>query len=156
MSLFKTGDKEAELSSFLSGMVDYLHSENPNSEEETINVTFSPILNIIHKETKNSSLLLYQQYWFILLRTFASFEPLAKVLLNHSTVKSNMGRDYANTLLGSLLNLSCLPKHPNGAYDFYDKPFQQVKKDVYKIQTFILKSFFFSNPARLITIYGWL
>jgi hypothetical protein len=116
------------LSSFINGIIKHLCLENKGSETEIINTAFSPILNIIHKEIDTSDLLLFKQYWFSILQTFAAIEPLAKLIIIHSSIKSIDGKAYADTLLGSLLNLSCLPKTANGVHYFYDKPFQQVKE----------------------------
>lgn len=115
-----------ELSSFIGGIVEHICSENKGCESETITSAFSPILDIIHKETTNGSLLISKQYWFGILQTFASLEPLAKLVISHSTVKNNIGKAYGDTLLGSLLSLSCLPKTATASFDFFDKPFQQV------------------------------
>ncbi|XP_058800280.1 ubiquitin conjugation factor E4 A [Phymastichus coffea] len=114
-----------ELSSFMGGIVEHICAENKGSESETINSAFSPLLDIIHKETTNGNLLVCKQYWFGILQIFASLEPLAKLIIAHSTVRNNIGKAYADTLLGSLLSLSSLPKTPSAPFDFFDKPFQQ-------------------------------
>lgn len=35
------------------------------------------------------------------------------------------GRGYQNTPLGALLSISCLPKHPAGQFEFFEKPSSQ-------------------------------
>ncbi|XP_008212773.1 ubiquitin conjugation factor E4 A [Nasonia vitripennis] len=131
VSLFMNGGiVGSELSSFIGGIVENLCSENEGSEAEVISTAFSPILDVIHKEAASSNLLLFKQYWFCILQTFASFEPLAKLIIIHSSVKSKVGKAYADTLLGALLSLSCLPKTGNGPYDFFDKPFEQQNSAV--------------------------
>lgn len=119
----------SELSSFVAGIVENLHLENVGTEQEVVNASFSPILDVIHKEAASSNLLVFKQYWFCILQTFASLEPLGKLIISHSSVKNQIGKAYAETLLGSLLSLSCLPKTPDAPYVFFDKPFQQVKND---------------------------
>ena len=110
----------------MKGVAEHILKENEGSETESINTSFSPILDVIHEETKNSGLLIFKQYWFCILQTFASIEPLAKLIIDHSSVKNKAGRAYVDTLLGSILSLSCLPKGADASFDFFDKPFQQV------------------------------
>ncbi|XP_015600659.1 ubiquitin conjugation factor E4 A [Cephus cinctus] len=114
-----------DLSSFTCGIISQLSLENNDSSETVIRAVFSPILDIIHKEAAKSNLLIFRQYWFTLLQTFALSEPLAKLIINHSTPKSGQGRAYADTLLGALFSLSCLPKTIEAPFDFFDKPLQQ-------------------------------
>ncbi|KAK2589180.1 hypothetical protein KPH14_001996 [Odynerus spinipes] len=113
-----------ELSAFTNGIVTELCSENQDTWEDIINISFSPILDIIHKEAAQSNLLIFRQYWFSLLHLFSSIEPLAKLLIRHSTPKTNQGRAYSDTLLGALFCLSCLPKTIDARFDFFDKPLQ--------------------------------
>lgn len=114
----------SELSAFTNGIVNELCSENQDTWEDIINISFSPILDIIHKEAAQSNLLIFRQYWFSLLHLFSTIEPLAKLLIHHSTPKTNQGRAYSDTLLGALFCLSCLPKTVDARFDFFDKPFQ--------------------------------
>ncbi|CAB0035642.1 unnamed protein product [Trichogramma brassicae] len=93
-------------------------------KEEVISIAFSPILDKIQQEASVSNILI-KQYWFSILQTFASVEPLANLIINHNKPKNTTGRAYSDTLFGSLLSLGCLPKTPTARYDFFDKPFQQ-------------------------------
>lgn len=115
--------------SFIDEIVKYLHLENEGTEKEVIRIAFSPILDALHMEIKKSSFLLFNQYWFSLLQTFASIEALGELIIIHSSVKNKFTneKNYADTLLGSLLNLSCIPKTQHGPYEFYDKPFGAVR-----------------------------
>ena len=118
-----TGPK-LELISFTDGIVNELQVEN---EEDTVNIiaaSFSPILDIIHKEAAQSNLLSFRQYWFTILILFSSIEPLAKLVIHHSTPKSNEGRAYADTLLGALLSTSCLPKTAEDRFNFFENPLE--------------------------------
>ncbi|XP_035743487.1 ubiquitin conjugation factor E4 A-like [Vespa mandarinia] len=114
-----------ELSVFTNGIVTEICSGNEDTWEDIINVSFSPILAIIHKEAVQSNLLIFRQYWFSLLYLFSSIEPLAKLLIRYNKPKSNQGRDYSNTLLGALFRLSCLPETIDAEFDFFDKPFEK-------------------------------
>lgn len=120
-----TGPK-LELISFTDGIVNELQVEN---EEDTVNIiaaSFSPILDIIHKEAVQSNLLSFRQYWFTILVLFSSIEPLAKLVIHHSTPKSNEGQAYADTLLGALLSTSCLPKTVEDRFNFFENPLEMV------------------------------
>ncbi|KAL7305224.1 hypothetical protein TKK_0002609 [Trichogramma kaykai] len=115
----------SDLLSFITGIVEYLCAENNEVEkEEVISIAFSPILDKIQQEASVSNILI-KQYWFSILQTFASVEPLANLIINHNKPKNTTGRAYSDTLFGSLLSLGCLPKTPTARYDFFDKPFQQ-------------------------------
>lgn len=115
-----------ELMSFTNDIVTELQAENEKNASDAIVASFTPILDIIFKEAAQSNLVFFRQYWFTILNLFSAIEPLAKLVIKHSTPKSNQGRAYADTLLGSLLSLSCLPKTIGEPFYFFDKPLQQV------------------------------
>lgn len=69
-----------------------------------------------------SSLLGFQQHWFNIIQVFSNVDPLAKLVLRVSTPTSEDGSAYADTLLGALLSLSCLPKKHGAPYDYFDRP----------------------------------
>lgn len=119
---------KSEFLSFINGIVLELQTENEKNAIDAIAVSFNPILDIIYKEAAQSNLVLFRQYWFTILNLFSSIEPLAKLLINHSTPKSNQGRAYADTLLGALFSLSCLPKTIEEPFYFFEKPLQLVSK----------------------------
>ncbi|XP_050589401.1 ubiquitin conjugation factor E4 A [Bombus affinis] len=121
----ETGPK-SEFVSFVNGIVCELLNENEEDAMDIIAMSFSPILDIIYKEAAQSNLVLYRQYWFNVLNLFSSIEPLAKLLIDHSTPKSNQGRAYADTLLGAIFSLSCLPKTIEEPFYFFEKPLQQT------------------------------
>lgn len=114
-----------ELSSFVNGIVEEL-AANGEKMEDAVTKSFTPVLDIIHKEAAQSNLFTFRQQWFTLLHTFSTIEPLAKLLIHHSTPKSDQGCAYADTLIGALFNISCLPKTAKDPYDLFDKPLQQV------------------------------
>lgn len=115
-----------ELISFVTEIATELSSEDKNETLNVIGNAFAPILDYIHREVARSNLLVFHQYWFGLLQTFASIESLATYLILHSTPRSEQGRAYSDTLFGAILCLSCLPKTHGEAFDFFDKPSQQV------------------------------
>lgn len=119
---------KSEFLSFINGIILELQTENEKNATDAIAISFNPILDIIYKEAAQSNLVLFRQYWFTILNLFSSIEPLAKLLINHSTPKSNQGRAYADTLLGALFNLSCLPKTIEEPFYFFEKPLQLVSK----------------------------
>ncbi|XP_046484062.1 ubiquitin conjugation factor E4 A [Neodiprion pinetum] len=114
-----------ELTSFVTDIVNELNSEDRDESLSVISTAFTPILNSIHQEVAQSNLLVFRQYWFGLLQTFASVEGLALFLISHSTPRAMQGKAYSDTLLGALLCLSCLPKTLEAPFDFFDKPLQQ-------------------------------
>ncbi|KAG5320999.1 UBE4A factor, partial [Pseudoatta argentina] len=117
---------KSELLLFVNGIVEELIAANRKSDvEDIITKSFSPILDIIHKEAAQSNLFTFRQQWFALLNTFSTIDPLAKLIIHHSTPKNNQGCAYSDTLLGALFSISCLPKTPKDPYDLFDKPLQQ-------------------------------
>ncbi|XP_071556653.1 ubiquitin conjugation factor E4 A [Temnothorax nylanderi] len=117
---------ESELSSFVSGIVEELIAVNRESDvEDVVTKSFSPVLDIIHKEAVQSNLFTFCKQWFALLNTFSTIDPLAKLIIRHSTPKNNQGCGYSDTLLGALFSISCLPKTSKDPYDLFDKPLRQ-------------------------------
>lgn len=123
----ETGLK-SEFILFVNGIVSEMQDENGENTMIAITVSFNPILDIIYKEAAQSNLLLFRQYWFTILNLFSSIEPLAKLVIDHSTPKSNQGRAYADTLLGALFSLNCLPKTIEEPFYFFEKPLHQASK----------------------------
>lgn len=118
---------KTELSSFISGIIEELIAANENSNiDDVVAVSFSPVLDIIHKDAAESNLFTFRHQWFGLLHTFSTIESLAKLIIYYSTPKNNQGRAYSDTLLGALFNISCLPKTTQAPYDLFDKPLEQV------------------------------
>lgn len=118
------GASRPELTTFLSGLLQELTSRQANSEE-IIQAAFMPIIDILYKEISDSTFLVFRDYWFYVLQAFAAKEPLAKLILAHNLPRSQ-GKAFANTIIGALLNLSCLPKTIEAPYEFFEKPLQQV------------------------------
>ncbi|XP_076649891.1 ubiquitination factor E4A isoform X2 [Halictus rubicundus] len=118
------------LTSFVDGIVSKLQTENKEQATDIIAASFSPILDIMHKEVAQAILGSFSQSWFTILNVFSSIEPLAKLLIRHSTPQSTQGRAYADTLFGALLSLSCLPKTKDEPYYLFEKSFQQTSSAI--------------------------
>ncbi|XP_076286750.1 ubiquitination factor E4A isoform X2 [Lasioglossum baleicum] len=118
------------LTSFVDGIVNKLQTENKEQAADIIAASFSPILDIIHKEVAQTVLGSFSQSWFTILNVFSSIEPLAKLLIRHSTPQSTQGRAYADTLFGALFSLSCLPKSKDEPFYLFEKSFQQTSSAI--------------------------
>ncbi|XP_012529354.2 ubiquitin conjugation factor E4 A [Monomorium pharaonis] len=120
---------KTELLSFVSGIVEELISANSKSDiDDLIKKSFSPVLNIVRKEAAQSNLFTFRHQWFALLNTFSTIEPLAKLIICHSTPRKKenvQGCVYSDTLLGVLFSISCLPKKAKDSYDLFEKPLQE-------------------------------
>jgi len=120
---------KSELSSFVNDIIEELIAANRESDaEDIIAKSFSPVLDIVYKEATQSNLFTFRQQWFVLLNTFSIIDPLAKLIICHSTPKNNQGCTYSDTLLGALFSISCLPKTAKDPYDLFDKPLRQVRR----------------------------
>ncbi|XP_078043228.1 ubiquitination factor E4A [Augochlora pura] len=121
------GDLIVELRMFTEGIVSKMQMENEEYATDIIAASFSPILDIIHKEVAQAVLGFCHQYWFTILNMFSSIDPLAKLIIHHSTPnKIVCGKAYADTLLGALFSLSCLPKTKDEPYYFFEKSSRQT------------------------------
>ncbi|XP_043272469.1 ubiquitin conjugation factor E4 A [Venturia canescens] len=126
--LFKDfGAISNDMPDFMTGILAELDAPNLKPDDDTLISAFSPILDYIKKEAETRNLLTFSQCWFDLLLTFASFEPLAKLIISHSSPEGTNGRVYSQTLLGVLFSYSCLPDDPQAQFIFFDKPLEQVK-----------------------------
>ena len=119
---------KADLDVFFDGLVQqFLFDDGEVNAVGTLLLAFSPLLDFIHKGFAQSNLFTFNHTYFILLRLFACRSQLGSVLILHSTPKdSHLGWSYANTLLGSILCMSCLPKTPDGSYEFFEKALLQA------------------------------
>ncbi|XP_017885248.1 ubiquitin conjugation factor E4 A [Ceratina calcarata] len=123
ISLFiDDNERELELTLFVDGIVSELQTDR--NDTDTITACFKPVLDILYKEAAESNLILFRRYWFTILYLFCSIPPLAKLVIVHSTPKGTIGQAYADTLLGALLNLSCLPKSIKDTFYFFKNPFE--------------------------------
>lgn len=118
---------------FLAGLLKELDAPNLVPDDDTLTMAFKPILDYIKKKAITRNLLTFSQCWFDLLSTFASFEPLAKLIIKHSSLEGTNGRAYSQTLLGVLLSYSCLPDETQEQFFFFDKPLEQVRTDFFSV-----------------------
>lgn len=119
---------KADLDVFFDGLVQqFVLDDGEMNAVGALLLAFSPLLDVIHKDFAQSNLFTFNCTYFSLLHLFACRSQLGSVLLLHSTPKdSNLGWSYASTLLGSILSLSCLPKTPDGPYEFFEKALLQA------------------------------
>lgn len=160
---------EADLDIFFDGLVQqFVLDDGEDNAVDTLLVAFSSTLDTIHRDLVKSTLFTFNRSYFSLLHIFSSKSLLGSVLLVHSKPKdSHVGLSYADTLLGSILSLSCLPKTHDGPYEFFEKPLlqavsvtegniwtatQAVSENLYKIFHSLLKC---SNEVRHQTL-SWL
>ncbi|GLH02118.1 Ubiquitin conjugation factor E4 A [Gryllus bimaculatus] len=116
------------LSYFFEGIIKEFIKED--GEIEVINSllnAFQLTLDVIHKDFASRSLLSYNGSYFRFLHLFSANKYLGQVLLKHSAPKNpQLGNSFADTLIGAILCLSCLPKSQNGLFEYFDKPLQQT------------------------------
>ena len=84
---------------------------------------FHPVLEAIQENIKTTSIILFSMNTIIPLQYFTSCSELARIFILHSFPKTQQsGRAYEDTLLGSILQKSCLPNMETGHWDFYNQP----------------------------------
>jgi ubiquitin conjugation factor E4 A len=115
---------ETDLDKFLDGLVQqFVLDDGEIGAVETLRLAFFSTLDDIHRDFARSNLFTFNRPYLNLLHIFSSKSQLGSVLIIHSTPKdSSLGLAYADTLLGSILSLSCLPKIQDGPYEFFQKP----------------------------------
>lgn len=116
-----------ELNAFFSGIAqEFVQDDGEIRAELTLTNAFCPTLNALHREMARGNLITLNRAYFGLLHIFACNSQLAMVLLAHSTPKDQrLGKSFSDTLLGSIICLSCLPKIQDGPHEFFDKPLLQ-------------------------------
>ena len=118
---------KTDLEAFFDDIVKEFINDEDEDGSNSLLTAFTPLLDKIHKEMAQSNLFTFNRAHFCLLHIFSSRSHLAAVLLTHSKPKnSTSGFSYSNTLIGSILCLSCLPKTHDGLYEFFEKPSLQT------------------------------
>ncbi|XP_023710863.1 ubiquitin conjugation factor E4 A isoform X2 [Cryptotermes secundus] len=119
---------KTDLCKFFDGLVkQFVLDDGEVSAVDTLCLAFTSTLDTIHSDLTRSNLFTFNRSYLSLLHIFSSNSQLGSVLIVHSTPKdSHLGLTYADTLLGSILSLSCLPKVQDGPYEFFEKPSLQV------------------------------
>ncbi|CAH0547613.1 unnamed protein product [Brassicogethes aeneus] len=83
--------------------------------------------NLLRDDIQKYSLMAFNYNVFELLRVMTSEEYLAEYFIEfNEPARTNVGSDYANTVLGALFNCSALPKIPSGVYEHFTEPMNQV------------------------------
>jgi ubiquitin conjugation factor E4 A len=115
---------ETDLDKFFDGLVQqFVLDDGEISAVDTLRLAFTPTLDNIHRDFAKSNLFTFNRPYLSLLHIFSTKSQLGSVLIDHSTPEdSYIGVTYADTLLGSILSLSCLPKMEDGPYEFFQKP----------------------------------
>ncbi|XP_014246421.1 ubiquitin conjugation factor E4 A [Cimex lectularius] len=108
------------LQSFISDIVNLIIAEEGKA---VLAEAFQPILVHIHKSFANATLMSFQRSHFNVLNTFVTIVPLADLLLDYTAPRNyRVGLAYTDTLFGSMLNLSCLPKSVEAPVEYFEKP----------------------------------
>ena len=115
-------DVEAELLELLGNFARKIKQEEKENPMLLENV-FHPILDNIKTQIKSSTLILFSMNTIIPLQYFMSSPDLARVFILHSFPKSRgSGRVYEDTVLGSILEKSCLPGQDSGPWEYFSQP----------------------------------
>lgn len=95
---------------------------------ESLKECMKELLKLIHIELIKTAINVVDQSLFSIVEMFSKHEPLAEIFLEYSTPSSvnENGILYGNTLLGSLFNISVLPKSATGQYTFFTNPLDAV------------------------------
>lgn len=117
-------DTGSDITIFLNEVV----TEIINGEDNPYNAVFQafkPVLDFVHKKVASSNIISFEHFViFSFLQMLANNKYLAEALIDHSTPMTvgKIGNVFANTLLGAIFCLSCLPKTNEGVFEFFDKP----------------------------------
>jgi len=82
-----------------------------------------PILENMKTHVEGTSMILFSANTVLPLQYFLSSPALAKVLILHSYPKAPQnGKAFEDTLLGSILQKSCLPSKESDTWDYFNQP----------------------------------
>ena len=111
-----------ELLGNLAGKIKREEKENPTLLENI----FHPILDNIKAHIKSSTLILFSLNTIIPLQYFLSSPDLARVFILHSFPRTKgSGREYEKTVLGAIVEKSCLPGLESGSWEYFSQPSSQ-------------------------------
>lgn len=112
--------------------IQYDYQTTPDEQYKQIKKLFTPIFLIIQHEASTSNLLLFSRYRLTALQIFTGINELGILLMDLCTPNEStkIGSAYSNTILGSILSLSCLPKSIGSPYDFFDKILTQQNSSI--------------------------
>lgn len=97
---------------------------------EALDTPFKNLLNEIYEDIRTSSIATLNIYVINdVLSFFATHKYLAEILITHKKVDKAIehGVEYANSVLGALLNISILPKNPLEQCEFFTDVVDNVR-----------------------------
>uniref|UniRef100_A0A146L1T6 Ubiquitin conjugation factor E4 A n=1 Tax=Lygus hesperus TaxID=30085 RepID=A0A146L1T6_LYGHE len=108
------------LNSFMKDITDVVLAEEGKS---VLHDALRPVLVLVHRSFANTTVMTFPRSRFTLLNSFVSIPTLAELVIDYcKPAQANLGVGYADTLLGAMMNLSCLPKSIEGAVEYFEKP----------------------------------
>lgn len=88
---------------------------------------YTNVLKLVHVDIVKSRITDMSPVIFDILQLFASNENLCNVFMDYCQPSNvDIGRNYADNILGALLSLSILPKTNNGSYEYFQNPLDSV------------------------------
>uniref|UniRef100_A0A1Y1K3I1 Ubiquitin conjugation factor E4 A n=1 Tax=Photinus pyralis TaxID=7054 RepID=A0A1Y1K3I1_PHOPY len=87
---------------------------------------FTMLLKLLHIDIARATPVSFPVFVFEILNSYVSDEFLAGILLDYCQPPSEVGIEYANTLLGAVFSVSVLPKVISGSYEFFQDPLDQA------------------------------
>ncbi|KAK3090701.1 hypothetical protein FSP39_013864, partial [Pinctada imbricata] len=109
-----------------------------NEDDGPLSQVFSPVLAVMATKLQTELSLLNPAVIRVidLLSFFTRKAPLAEVFLDYSTPKDwNNGKSFEQTLMGSMLSLSCIPRNEMGPYEFFENPSSRTKQDIDAVES---------------------
>jgi ubiquitin conjugation factor E4 A len=94
--------------------------------EAILKENLTKILLALTSEIRKANIINFDYKIFTVLNVLISEEYLASIFLDVKPPKFTVGSDYARTPLGALLDVSILPKVPNGIYEHFQDPTDQA------------------------------
>lgn len=128
------GDLHETIVEFFNLVVTSVREVHQSEGEPSVEDTFFPVLDEIRAQAHTWSLIDSRvARGFGILHFFSQNPFLAEVLLKHITPSEvGLGRAYEQTLLGSILSISCLPRTEFGPYEYFEQPsvYSQQEHDI--------------------------
>ncbi|KAL1140342.1 hypothetical protein AAG570_000274 [Ranatra chinensis] len=117
------GIEESDRGQLIQFLVAVVNSILAEDGKEELKAAFNPILSIIQRSFSKAMVITFSRLHFCVLNFFANNLPLAEVLVDYIMPNNPfVGLSYSDTLLGAMLNLSCLPKFVEGNVEYFEKP----------------------------------
>uniref|UniRef100_A0A1B6C5Z5 Ubiquitin conjugation factor E4 A n=1 Tax=Clastoptera arizonana TaxID=38151 RepID=A0A1B6C5Z5_9HEMI len=119
INLSLTGGNAEEFKDFISLIAKTILEEDG---ESGLRDAFIPLLNVVQSQIDEAEIISFPHQHLLLILTLASIPSLSEVVIEHSTpIKADTGYVYIRTLLGTALNVSCLPKYYNAPFPHFEK-----------------------------------